>query len=1488
MNTLIRCCQRPARRCAWPVLLALLLASSLPARAQFAWSLFDETTLTPASGAATDRITVTVAPGQRITLVSTSLVPIDLAATTAPAAVISVNFTVSGGLSTLASGTRALGFGLFNSNATGATFVDDAGYFVWLNGRNTGSLLEMRRRNSSGPSASLLNPTGASFSNLGTGSATQTAGALTDGVPYTLTLRLNRGANGVSLGTNTGTDVAGAWIRGEGLSQTAYTNPDNPPAATLFNQLAFMFLNTTAAPVTLTLDGVTGVTAAAAPVITAQPQQLIVNTGQSGTLSVTATGTPPLTYQWRKDSIPVAGANDAVLTLTGVTAASTGAYSVIVTNAYGSAISNAAPVTISTTPIAATIETQPVAQTANVGQSVLFSVNAFGSAPLTFEWQKNSVAIPGASGASLALGSVTVADAGIYSVVVRNAFSSVVSNPVPLTVNAPPTIATPPASVTVTPGQAAQFTVVAAGTAPFTYQWFKDGAPLTGATNATLAFTSVTAANLGSYTVRVANATGAVTSSAAVLTTPSTMAVAARFPAAGATVVNPDTPLRLTFDRPVRAGTSGRLRILRASDHTVVDTLDLGAAATRLVGTNATPYAFLPAIAAGSSVTFFPRAGVLAYNQTYYVTVESGAVFDAAGGSFTGFTDANAWRFTTKNAGPLPGTTAVTVAADGSGDFSTVQGAIDFVPVGNAARVVITVRRGTYPEINYIGSGKPLITIRGEDRAGTILAYPNNNNFNSGNNRAMFSVDANDFTLETITLRNTTPRGGSQAEAIRGNGQRAVFNRVNLSSYQDTLLWNGALFVTDSLIEGDVDFMWGNGAGYFQRCELRMLSSGGFYTQVRNGQTGRGNVYVDCRLTAAEGVTGAFLARIDPREGVANTWPYSQVVFLNCTMGAHVAAAGWRLDNATSAPNVQFWEYQSTDADGATLDVSGRLRDSRQISGTTAAQYRDPQFVVGFSPQIAAAIETAPVAQSALAGSHVRLTVAATGAPAPGYQWLRGGQPIAGATAATLVLARVQPADAGEYAVRVSNGTGTVTSPAAALTITRGPYAGVYFGSGAPAGAFALHVRDDGSAVFAAAGTGATTAVVARNVALDAAGRAQFAAGSGTVELTVAANASVSGRLSLGANVVTLTGARSVEAGSTQAMAGYFLAGSPDGAATVDVFVDAIGRAFALSSDNRGGVGSVSATGQLIAGAITGSVAAGGTSVTINPAAAGAASLAGSADRLAGRQRLTGLSTRAQAGAGSSATIVGFVVSGDAPKPVLVRAVGPALAAFGVGGVLPAPKLELFRGQSVIAGNTGWGASPNAGEIAGVSAQVGLFPLAAGSADSALLVTLSPGGYTAVMTDAQGRTGNGLVEIYDLAADDGTQRLANLSARAFVGAGDATLIAGMTVAGGVAKRVLIRAAGPALAALGVSDALTRPTLTLLEGTRVVAQNSGWSAGSDGAQIASVAAQVGAFGFANGSADAALLLSLPPGNYTAQITGAGATTGVALVEVYELP
>jgi hypothetical protein len=268
--------------------------------------------------------------------------------------------------------------------------------------------------------------------------------------------------------------------------------------------------------------------------------------------------------------------------------------------------------------------------------------------------------------------------------------------------------------------------------------------------------------------------------------------------------------------------------------------------------------------------------------------------------------------------------------------------------------------------------------------------------------------------------------------------------------------------------------------------------------------------------------------------------------------------------------------------------------------------------------------------------------------------------------------------------------------------------------------------------------------------------------------------------------------------------------------------------------------------------------------------------------------RLVNLSTRARAGLGEQVVIAGFVVAGTVPKPMLIRAVGPALTAFGVADPLAAPKLELVRDGTVVAANTGWTTGGAAADIAAAAARGGAFALDANSADSALLATLAPGNYTAVISAADGRPGVGLVEVYDLSAEASGPGVSNLSVRALSGADAQTLIVGVVVQGAAPKRLLIRAVGPGLAQFGVSGILERPQLAVFSGQSEIARNAGWSTSLDAAAIAQAATRVGAFPLASASLDSALIVSLAPGAYTAQVSGPAGSTGVALVEVYELP
>lgn len=270
--------------------------------------------------------------------------------------------------------------------------------------------------------------------------------------------------------------------------------------------------------------------------------------------------------------------------------------------------------------------------------------------------------------------------------------------------------------------------------------------------------------------------------------------------------------------------------------------------------------------------------------------------------------------------------------------------------------------------------------------------------------------------------------------------------------------------------------------------------------------------------------------------------------------------------------------------------------------------------------------------------------------------------------------------------------------------------------------------------------------------------------------------------------------------------------------------------------------------------------------------------------------RLLNLSTRALVGSGDRVLIAGISIEGVAlpePRTILIRAVGPTLAQFGVANALPAPRLTIFAGAQMVASNVGWSTGVDAAAIRAATGKLGAFPLTAGAGDSALVVTLQPGNYTAQVTSADGSTGVALVEVYDLDLP-GRSRLRNMSARAHVQLGAGVQIGGFVIDGGVKKSVLLRAAGPALAGFGLSDVLARPRLTLFRDGQVVATATEWGAAANAADIRSATTAVRAFAFNEGSADGALLMDLDPGAYSLVVTGADGATGVALVEVYELP
>lgn len=258
------------------------------------------------------------------------------------------------------------------------------------------------------------------------------------------------------------------------------------------------------------------------PVISTQPANQKITAGQSATFSVTATGSTPFKYQWKKNGTSITGATSASYTTPATVTADSGSqFVVIVTNSVGSATSNAATLTVNA-PVAPSITTQPAGVTVTAGQTAKFSVLASGTSPLSYQWNKNGAAISGATSASYTTPATTVADSGApFTVVVSNSGGTATSNAAILTVNPlmAPSIATQPASTSVTTGQTATFSVIATGSAPLAYQWKKNGKSISGATLANYTTPATTKSDNGSqFTVAVSNSGGTATSTAATLT----------------------------------------------------------------------------------------------------------------------------------------------------------------------------------------------------------------------------------------------------------------------------------------------------------------------------------------------------------------------------------------------------------------------------------------------------------------------------------------------------------------------------------------------------------------------------------------------------------------------------------------------------------------------------------------------------------------------------------------------------------------------------------------------------------------------------------------------------------------------------------------------------------------------------------------------------------------------------------------------------------
>lgn len=467
------------------------------------------------------------------------------------------------------------------------------------------------------------------------------------------------------------------------------------------------------------------------------------------------------------------------------------------------------------------------------------------------------------------------------------------------------------------------------------------------------------------------------------------------------------------------------------------------------------------------------------------------------------------------------------------------------------------------------------------------------------------------------------------------------------------------------------------------------------------------------------------------------------------------------------------------------------------------------------------------------------------------------------------------------------NGAGGDGSPngSPTATIYRGSYSGSTHG-----GLFSFSIGSDGKAsLFAYSTEPAGTIFQQTDISVAADGSFSVVGSGGTPTLSGrVAETGVSGTFPGGTFIGPV-----VVAGSNPRFPSAIFRGGLTGASgsSATATVGADGTIFIIASNGTtsdaasGTIGSngafslTSPSGHRFAGSYTAATG------TVGGVITGPALNTGFVLGLA-KGRLLNISSRAVAGSGNNVLIAGFRVFGAGSRELLIRGVGPSLENFGLTGVIANPNLSIYNSAgAVLATNDNWTSDT---AMSSAVSRVSAFAMVPNSADAAVLTTLQPGNYTAVLG---GGTGIGLIEIYDAGAgSESGVMLSNLSTRGQVGTNDKIMITGFVVGGDQPRNFLIRAVGPTLANVDASlgaAALKDPRLTLLSGSRVVRENDDWNVGDTAATVATYTPRVGAFALPAGSKDAAIAVTLNPGAYTVQVSGVGATTGVVLVEVYDV-
>lgn len=784
-----------------------------------------------------------------------------------------------------------------------------------------------------------------------------------------------------------------------------------------------------------TAGGATGPAALALPVITSQPVSTNGAETTTRSFTVVASSLTPLTYQWRFNGHPIAGAVGPTLTLANLTPAHAGRYAVLVSNPAGAVTSVEVTLSLQSAPI---ITVEPEGRIVLAGSAVTFGVEAVGTSPLRYQWRRNGVILNGQTNTTLSVPNVQPVNEGAYTVVITNIYGATTSAVAQLTINTPPVVTVPPQNLTVNAGDNATFSVTVTGSAPFRYLWRYEGTPIPGATNSTLTLNAVQGGAAGGYSVGIVNAVGAVTSITATLTVvlPPVVSIQATDSNAGEVGANP--------------GSFTVTRSYITNAPIIVNLLTTGSA------TPGADYAALPA-----SVTIPANlASVLVavtpindaapeFPETVVVTLASGAGYTVGLDNIASVTivDDDNLAPTVSITGPAEGTiypltptniVITATAADSDGivekveffwqgtnkigeDFSAPFAIEWFASVSgsNALTAVATDNLGgtrASAPVFIVLNAAPVVALT-SPATGSSFRVGTNITLSATANDTDGSVSAVSFYNGAILLGtdSTPPYSLTLSNVAAGNYLFAAVATDNRG------LPGVSAVATVSVNSGIVQFT--------DNFAPRNTITGLPVTVVGSSST----------ATAETGEPDPLSLRNNRTLWIAWTAPFTAEVSVDTfTSGFDTVLAVYRgsvLSTLTQmGANDDTQGLQSQVIFNAVAGVTYSIQVAGFSSSDNAGNVT-LHISLPLSPPI---IVVHPVPQFVALGGNANFAVEATGSAPFTYQWLRDGVEIPGATGPSLIIPNVRGVDEAEYLAVVSNASGSVASFAARLTVNDG------------------------------------------------------------------------------------------------------------------------------------------------------------------------------------------------------------------------------------------------------------------------------------------------------------------------------------------------------------------------------------------------------------------------------------------------------------------